>query len=177
MRTERRARRERGGAGAAGLRRPRRVSRLQPRTGPRRAPEHFPSRWLTPRPMTLTFEPASGALVFKELLCRRRREPALVSELKALVDDHGGRAVPAHRRIDARRMRAACSVRGGQLTLRLTGARAAPRVRRAARAESGEPVVPAAAGQLPRISRRTFRAVGGVSDAGSGSIRDSGWRC
>jgi hypothetical protein len=79
----------------------------------------FSFTWLTRRPMALTFEPKSGALVFKDLLPGVGANRTLVSDLKAIVDDHSGRAVPAHRRIDARRMRAACSVRGGHLTLSL----------------------------------------------------------
>jgi hypothetical protein len=81
--------------------------------------QKFSFMWLTRRPMALTFEPKSGALVFKDLLPGVGANRALVSDLKAIVHDHAGRAVPAHRRIDARRLRAACSVRGGHLTLSL----------------------------------------------------------
>jgi hypothetical protein len=88
------------------------------RTGPG-GRQDFSFTWLTPRPMALTFEPATGVLLFKQLLPGVGPNPALVSELKSIVSEHGGRAVPAHRRIDARRMRADCSVRGGHLTLRL----------------------------------------------------------
>jgi hypothetical protein len=79
----------------------------------------FSFTWLTRRPMALTFEPKSGALVFKNLLPGVGANRALVADLKAVVDDHTRRGVPAHRRIDARRLRAACSVRGGHLTLSL----------------------------------------------------------
>ena len=92
--------------------------------------------WLTRRPMALTFEPKSGALVFKDLLPGVGANRALVSDLKAIVDDHGGRAVPAHRRIDARRLRAACSVRGGNMTLSLQVRGKHHAIRGAARAES-----------------------------------------
>lgn len=85
----------------------------------RRGRQDFSFTWLTPRPMTLTFEPKTDVLVFKQLLPGVGPNPALVSELKTIVSEHGGRAVPPHRRIDARRMRAACSVRGGHLTLTL----------------------------------------------------------
>jgi hypothetical protein len=81
--------------------------------------QNFSFIWLTRRPMALTFEPKSGALVFKDLLPGVGANRALVSDLKAIVHDHAGRAVPAHRRIDARRLRAACCVRGGHLTLSL----------------------------------------------------------
>jgi hypothetical protein len=79
----------------------------------------FSFTWLTRRPMALTFEPKTGALVFKDLLPEVGANRALVSDLRAIVDDHAGRAVPPHRRFDARRLRAACSVRGGHLTLSL----------------------------------------------------------
>jgi hypothetical protein len=79
----------------------------------------FSFTWLTRQPMALTFEPKTGALVFKDLLPGVGANRAFVSDLKAIVDDHTGRAVPAHRRIDARRLRVACSVRGGHLTLSL----------------------------------------------------------
>jgi hypothetical protein len=88
------------------------------RTGPG-GRQDFSFTWLTPRTMTLTFEPSTGVMLFKQLLPGVGLYPALVSELKAIVSEHGGRAVPAHRRIDARRMRADCSVRDGHLTLRL----------------------------------------------------------
>jgi hypothetical protein len=79
----------------------------------------FSFTWLTRRPTALTFDPKTGALVFKDLLPAVGANRGLVSELKAVVDEHSGRAVPAHRRIDARRLRAACSVRRGNLTLSL----------------------------------------------------------
>jgi len=81
--------------------------------------QNFSFTWITRRPMSLSFEPRTGALVFKDLLPGVGANRALVSDLKAVVDDHAGSAVPAHRRLDARRMRAACAVRGGHLTLSL----------------------------------------------------------
>jgi|RhiMethySRZTD1v2_1073278.scaffolds.fasta_scaffold06035_4 hypothetical protein len=81
--------------------------------------QNFSFTWLTRRPMSLTFEPKRGALVFKDLLPGVGANRALVSDLKAIVDDHAGSGVPAHRRLDARRLRAACAVRGGHLTLSL----------------------------------------------------------
>jgi hypothetical protein len=81
--------------------------------------QDFSFTWLTPRPIALTFEPATDVLVFKQLLPDVGRNRALVSALKSVVSEHGGRAVPPHRRLDGRRMRAECSVRDGHLTLRL----------------------------------------------------------
>jgi hypothetical protein len=81
--------------------------------------QHFSFTWLTRRPMSLTFEPKSGALVFKDLLPAVGANRALVSDLKTTVADHSGRGVPAHRRIDARRTRAGCFVRRGHLSLSL----------------------------------------------------------
>lgn len=89
---------------------------VQPGRGGR---QNFSFTWLTRKPMLLTFQPESGAIVFKDLLPRVGGNRALVADLKAIVDDHAGSAVPAHRRLDARRLRAACSVRGGNLTLSL----------------------------------------------------------
>lgn len=82
--------------------------------------QEFRFTWLVPQSFTLAYEPRSGALTFRNLLPGAGRDTALSRELKAMVQDHTGRAVPAHRRIDQRRARVTCWVRRGHLSIALT---------------------------------------------------------
>ncbi len=79
----------------------------------------FSFTWLTRRPTLLTYEPKTGVLSFRHLLPGVGVDRVLMSELKTIVAEHMSAAVPRHRRIDARRTRAECSVRNGHLTLTL----------------------------------------------------------
>lgn len=56
-----------------------------------------------------------GVLTFPALLPQATRE--VVAEMRALVAARATRAVPDHKRIDARRARLACTVRKGDVTL------------------------------------------------------------
>lgn len=58
-----------------------------------------------------------GVLTFPALLPHAPKE--IVAEMKAMVAKRSTRAVPDHKRIDARRARLACSVRKGDVTLAL----------------------------------------------------------
>jgi hypothetical protein len=80
----------------------------------------FRFTWLVPQSITLAYEPRRGALTFRNLLPGAGRDPALSRELKAVVKDYAGRAVPAHRRIDQRWARVTCWVRGGHFSIALT---------------------------------------------------------
>ena len=44
----------------------------------------------------------------------------MVKDLRALVADRATRRVPAHKRLDARKARASCAVRGGGFALTMT---------------------------------------------------------
>ncbi len=70
--------------------------------------------------MTLTYEPRRGALTFTNLLPGVGVTPMLRRDLKALIDECRSRAVPPHKRIDARRARLSTSTRRGQLSITLT---------------------------------------------------------
>jgi hypothetical protein len=85
----------------------------------RRGRLDFSFTWLTRRPTLLTYDPKKRVLSFRNLLPSVGRDRALVSKLKTIVDSHMTATVPSHRRIDARRTRAECSVRSGHLTLTL----------------------------------------------------------
>jgi hypothetical protein len=82
--------------------------------------QEFRFTWLAPQPITLAYEPRSGALTFRNLLPAVGQDATLSRELKAVVEDHTGRAVPPHRRIDQRRARVTCWVRGGDFSIVLT---------------------------------------------------------
>jgi hypothetical protein len=73
--------------------------------------------WLTRHPMIVTYDPKTAVLTFKNLLPGVDADSGLVSELKAIVDEHIGSALPPARRIDARRTRVLCRVRQRNLSL------------------------------------------------------------
>lgn len=56
-----------------------------------------------------------GVLTFPALLPQAPRD--IVKEIKAMVAARSTRAVPDHKRIDARRARVGCAIRKGDLTL------------------------------------------------------------
>jgi len=64
--------------------------------------------------MHATFD-RRGILSFPALL--PQASPAIVSEMKATVAARSTAAVPAHKRIDARRARLACTIRKGDVSL------------------------------------------------------------
>ena len=70
--------------------------------------------WLTRKPMHATFD-RRGILSFPAL--QPQASPAIVSEMKARVAARSTAAVPAHKRIDARRARLACTIRKGDVSL------------------------------------------------------------
>ena len=70
--------------------------------------------WLTRRPMHASID-RRGRLTFTALLPQATKE--IVAEMKSLVAARSTRAVPEHKRIDARRARLACVLRKGHLTL------------------------------------------------------------
>jgi hypothetical protein len=89
---------------------------VRPERGGRR---RFRFTWLTPRPMSVTYEPASGQLAFRNLLPGVGKYPGLVAGLRRVLDEYRDPAAPAHRRIDARRARLTSSTRGGSFSMAL----------------------------------------------------------
>ena len=79
----------------------------------------FRFAWLTRHPMTVSYDPKSAALAFRDLLPGLDQDPKLVAALRAIVQAHTGASVPASRRIDARRTRVRCALRAGRLSLSL----------------------------------------------------------
>ena len=77
-------------------------------------------RWLAPRALTLSYDPARRVLAFSSLFPRLAGRSAIVKDLRALVGGRSTRRVPAHKRLDARKARARCAVRGGSFALSMT---------------------------------------------------------
>ena len=73
--------------------------------------QQFRFTGLTREPMTLVFDPAAATLTLKELLPQVARGSAVLADVEELVASHASRAVPEHRRLDARRVRVACAHR------------------------------------------------------------------
>jgi hypothetical protein len=76
--------------------------------------------WLTPAPLTLTYDPRTGVLTFANLLPGVRSGTPLLADLRRFIEQRTGRGLPGHRRIDGRRARLACSVGRGGFTIALT---------------------------------------------------------
>jgi len=70
--------------------------------------------------MTLGFDPDMRVLTFKGLFPGVDPRSVMVAQLKALVDGRKSRDLPAHKRLDARRAKAACLVRRGDFSLTMS---------------------------------------------------------
>ena len=70
--------------------------------------------WLTRKPMRAVFD-GRGVLTFPALLPNTTKD--IVIEMKALVAERSTRAVPDHKRIDARKAAVAAKVSKGDLSL------------------------------------------------------------
>lgn len=70
--------------------------------------------WLTRRPMRASID-RRGVLTFPALLPQVSK--AIVTEMKSMVAARSTRAVPAHKRMDARRGKLTATVRKGDLSL------------------------------------------------------------
>jgi hypothetical protein len=77
----------------------------------------FRFTWLTRQPLTVAYEPRTGALTFRELLPGMSARSAPFAEVIALIEGRRSRAVPAHKRVDGRRARLSWSTRNGGLSL------------------------------------------------------------
>ena len=83
----------------------------------RRGRYEFTFRWLAPSPFTLTYDPASGTLAFRDLLPNVQARSALASGLRTFIRGRDSVKLPAHRRVDPERAGARCFVRRAALSL------------------------------------------------------------
>ena len=88
------------------------------RTG-RGGVQEFRFTWLTREPIVLRYDPRGSSLLFKELLPGVARASPLLADVQALVVSRSSRALPAHRRIDRRRVEVECAYRRGAVSLML----------------------------------------------------------
>jgi hypothetical protein len=70
--------------------------------------------------MRAVYEPRRGVLVFPSLFPAVNGNGALVRRLDAVLGSRTARALPAHKRIDGRRVRISCDVRHGDWSLTVT---------------------------------------------------------
>jgi hypothetical protein len=73
--------------------------------------------WLTRRPTVLRVDRGAGTLTFVDLLTHVDRRSAMARELAALVAGRTSRALPGHKRIDARRASIEASIGRGTFSL------------------------------------------------------------
>jgi hypothetical protein len=76
--------------------------------------------WLTRRPMTLRFDPRTGVLSFRRLFPGVTTRAGMVADLHAAVAGRANRELPAHKRLDRRRVTLTSSVRDGHWSLMTT---------------------------------------------------------
>jgi hypothetical protein len=92
----------------------------------------FRFTWLTREPLVLRCDPRTATLTFFGLLPGVARGSPLLAEVHAFVASRHRRSLPAHRRIDKRRVDVECWYRRGALSvvLRVKGAHHAYAVRK-----------------------------------------------
>jgi hypothetical protein len=76
-------------------------------------------RWLTPRALTLTYDPRQRVLAFRRLFPHVGARSPIASALREVVATRSTRRVPAHKRLDPRKVQAGCAVRQGSFALTL----------------------------------------------------------
>ena len=83
----------------------------------RRGRYEFTFRWLAPSPFTLCYDPASGALAFRDLLPNVPARSTLAVALRRFIRGRASSELPAHRRVDPDRAGVRCFVRRDVLSL------------------------------------------------------------
>ena len=83
----------------------------------RRGRYEFSFRWLAPSPFTLSYDPASGALAFRDLLPNVPARSSLAAALRRFIRGRASAELPAHRRVDPERAGVRCFVRRDVLSL------------------------------------------------------------
>jgi hypothetical protein len=79
--------------------------------------------WLMQRSFTLSYDPARRVLSFRNLFPHVGARSAIAASLREVVAERSTRRVPAHKRLDGRRVQTSCGVRNGSfsLTMRVRG--------------------------------------------------------
>jgi hypothetical protein len=79
--------------------------------------------WLMRRSFTLSYDPARRVLSFKNLFPNVTARSPIATALREVVAERSTNRVPAHKRLDGRRVQASCGIRGGGfwLTMRVRG--------------------------------------------------------
>jgi hypothetical protein len=75
--------------------------------------------WLMQRQFTLTFDPKRRVLGFRQLFPGVGARSSMLAALKRVVDQRATRHVPAHKRFDGRRIRAAVTLQRGRVSLEM----------------------------------------------------------
>ncbi len=88
----------------------------QPARGGRR---RFTFLWLAPSPFKLTYDAASGALAFRDLLPNVPAHSPLAGALRSFIRGRASTELPEHRRVDPDRAAVGCSVRRGALSVQV----------------------------------------------------------
>ena len=86
----------------------------KPARGGRR---RFTFLWLAPTPFTLTYDAASGALAFRDLLPNVPARSPLAGALRSFIRGRASTELPEHRRVDPDRAAVGCSIRRGALSV------------------------------------------------------------
>lgn len=76
--------------------------------------------WLMRKPMVVAFDPRRGDIVFKNVLPGIGRMADVAAAVKAEIAGRTSRALPAHKRLDARKAQVKAWVRAGDLSVRLS---------------------------------------------------------
>ncbi|MCY4025177.1 MAG: hypothetical protein OXH75_02550 [Acidobacteria bacterium] len=83
----------------------------------RRGRRRFTFLWLAPAPFTLTYDPATGALAFRDLLPGVPARSPLAGALRSFIRGRASAELPEHRRVDPARAALGCSIRRGALSV------------------------------------------------------------
>ena len=75
--------------------------------------------WLHESPLTLTFDPKTATLEFRDLLPNVPARGAMDRELRRFLSSRTDEALPAHRRIDPRKAEVSCRNRKGAVSVAL----------------------------------------------------------
>jgi len=85
----------------------------------RRGRHEFTFRWLTPSPFTLSYDPASGTLAFRNLFPNVPARSPIAVALRRFVRARAAAELPPHRRVDPERAWVRCFVRQDALSVEL----------------------------------------------------------
>ena len=80
----------------------------------------FRFQWFRDVAFVVEFRPRTRTLAFVDLLPEVPARSAMDRDLRAFVKGRTARAVPEHRRVDVRKMTAACRNRGGRISIVIT---------------------------------------------------------